>query len=434
MNFEEHLLTFLDKDTVNNILNAINKDRVYSFKLNTRKIDKIEDITDNKYKKDEYLDNCYYYDENKEELGKSLLFNAGAFYIQDSSAMLPASFLDIHDNDMILDMCAAPGGKTFDVALKSNKTNILIANELSFARAGVLSSNMEKYGLSNVIVLNEDPSRFYNYFVDVFDKIILDAPCSGSAMFRKNEKAMLDWNIGKVLKCKEIQIELIKEAYMMLKEGGELIYSTCSFSKEENEEVIKELLDSYEGVKIININKDNRFEDTIGIKGGIRVYPHKFNGEGQVMFKIKKNLKTTPRILKTFKSNNIPNIVFEALDNLHISYDKNEICKIKDKFYLLPGNKIDLSKFHLMKYGVALGYIDNGRFVYDHEIVVSDRIDKTSLISLNELEASDYYKGLTLNKDVADGFHVVGYKGLPLGLVKAVKGTLKNHLPKGLRH
>ena len=150
-------------------------------------------------------------------------------------------------------MCAAPGGKSIDAAIKLNNTGMLISNELSYERSKILSSNIEKLGFCNTFVTNNDLSKIYHHYPSCFDKIILDAPCSGSFMFRKNELSKLDWNYNKVLGCAQIQKQLLDIASYMLKPGGKIAYSTCSISPEENENIIKEFLSSHEDFEICKI-------------------------------------------------------------------------------------------------------------------------------------------------------------------------------------
>ena len=154
--------------------------------------------------------------------------------------MMAEYLLDIKENDYVLDMCAAPGGKSFDALVTMKDKGLLVCNDIHEIRSKILSSNIEKYGFKNVIVLNDDSKKYKKNFINLFDKIILDAPCSGSAMFRKNDEARNQWSIEKVYECKAIQQSLIEDAYEMLNDNGYLLYSTCSFSIQENEEVIIE--------------------------------------------------------------------------------------------------------------------------------------------------------------------------------------------------
>ena len=250
MDFKEHLLKYLPSDFVDELLISLEKPRTNSLILNTNKIKEEEFI--NMFpniQKNENLYNSYSYDKNIYPFGKSYLFDNGAYYIIDKSSQLTTSFLEVNDNDLILDLCAAPGGKTISLALKYPNANI-ISNDLSLQRALTLSSNIEKLGLSNVYVINNDFSKIYKNFPETFDSIILDAPCSGSAMFRKSIEMKNDWNYKKVLAFSKIQQELFEIAFFMLKPGGFLVYSTCSFSYEEDDENILNFLKKHKNCKV----------------------------------------------------------------------------------------------------------------------------------------------------------------------------------------
>ena len=231
MDFKEHLYEFMNREEADKLFSSFKSAPFSSFKLNFLKGDNFIDKCDkNSIKPLKHVKNAFYYNKEELELGKSVYFYGGAYYIQEPSAMLAETLLNIEPNDKVLDMCAAPGGKSFDALLSLKNTGLLVCNDIHNIRSRVLSSNIEKYGFKNVIVLNDDSSNYKKYFNEYFDKIILDAPCSGSGMFRKDSFAVEDWSIEKVYKCKEIQLKLIEDAYEMLKGQGRLLYSTCSYS------------------------------------------------------------------------------------------------------------------------------------------------------------------------------------------------------------
>ena len=281
MDFKEHLLKYLPSDFVDELLISLEKPRTNSLILNTNKIKEEEFI--NMFpniQKNENLYNSYSYDKNIYPFGKSYLFDNGAYYIIDKSSQLTTSFLEVNNNDLILDLCAAPGGKTISLALKYPNANI-ISNDLSLQRALTLSSNIEKLGLSNVYVINNDFSKIYKNFPETFDSIILDAPCSGSAMFRKSTEMKNDWNYKKVLAFSKIQQELLEIAFFMLKPGGFLVYSTCSFSYEEDDENILNFLKKHRNCKVFALKDDKTFYHTQDLKEGIHLFPNLFDGELQ---------------------------------------------------------------------------------------------------------------------------------------------------------
>jgi len=440
MDFKEHLLTFMDREEANSLLESFNNASISSFRLNSTKIDKIFDfIENNALEPLKHVKNAYYYNKEQLELGKSIYFYAGAYYIQEPAAMLVANLLNIGAGDKVLDMCAAPGGKSFNALLELNNTGLLVCNDINPLRAKILSSNIEKYGFTNTIVLNDNSANYKKCFSNYFDKIILDAPCSGSGMFRKDDFAIKDWSIDKVYKCKEIQQSLLEDAYSMLKGQGMMVYSTCSYSIQENEEVIVEFLNNHKDMELINISLNDEYNDSIGIHGGLRLYPFKYKGEGQVMFLLKKNSDDFNDFVFNKKKDSlyyrrIEQDVFSCLDELDIKYDKESVVKYKDQYYMINVPFFDFKGVNVIRYGLHLGYMENNRFIPSHSLAMSATKENKRLINLSYDDAKKYLQGYTLNNDrVGNGFAIVGFDNLPLGLVKVVNGQLKNHLPKGLK-
>ena len=432
MDYKEHLLNFLSKEDCEKLLNyQENREETHSFRVNSLKFDK--SITE--FIKHPFVKNAFIYKKDSDNLGKSILFEAGAYYIQEPAAMMAEYLLDVKKGDKILDMCAAPGGKTFNAFIDNNDEGLIVSADIHEIRAKILSSNIEKYGFINTLVLNQDSSTYKNKFINFFDKIILDAPCSGSAMFRKNEQAKNEWSIKKVLDCQAIQKRLIEDAYLMLKNEGSLLYSTCSFSKEENEDVIKEFLSNHCDMKIVPLDIAKKYNESIGIKGGLRLYPFNFDGEGQCIFLLKKDGLDAPIQKKFKKKENVktPKAVTEFLDNIKLNYNKDNIKLFNNYYWLVNFDDINLDKLKVLRYGLQLGSIENNRFIPSHSLAMSYIVDKSNYIELTFEEACDYYKGLTINKEGNEAYKIVSYQGLPLGWVKQSNNVLKNHLPKGLR-
>ena len=437
MDFKEHLYSFMNREEADKLLSSFNNAPFSSFKTNFIKCENLIDLLSNTSLKPlKHVNRAFYYDKSIDELGKDILFYAGAYYIQEPAAMLAESLLQIKEHEKVLDMCAAPGGKSFNALLSLNNTGLLVCNDIHPIRSKILSSNIEKYGFKNTIVLNDNSSNYKKYFNYFFDKIILDAPCSGSGMFRKDDFAIKDWSIDKVMKCKEIQLSLLEDAYEMLKGKGRLLYSTCSYSIQENEEVIIEFLNKHSDMKLLNIELNKLYNDSIGITGGLRLYPSKYDGEGQVMFILEKQ-NDDQYFYKNKKSKNIKldREVGNFLDSLNYEYKTSKVLTLRNQFYIYDFEDIDLSKANVLRYGLHLGYIENGRFIPSHSLAMVNDISKENFIELNKEQTTDYMQGLTVevNNSNKKGYAVASYKGLALGFVKQVNNTLKNHLPKGLR-
>lgn len=439
MDFFEHLTTFMDDKEAKNLYNSLNSQETHAFRLNTLKVDHIESIFEEGrgLTKLSHLFNAYRYDKELYDLGKNILFYAGAYYIQEPAAMMAESLLNIKENDIVLDMCAAPGGKSFNALVDMKDKGLLICNDINESRSKILSSNIEKYGFQNCIVLNDDSKHYKSQFIHFFNKIILDAPCSGSAMFRKNEDARKLWSMDKVYQCQKIQKSLIEDAYEMLQEGGYLLYSTCSFSPQENEYVIIDFLKQHQDMEIIPISLNKLYNDTIQISGGLRLYPHKFNGEGQVMFLLKKKDITEAIInrssKKEFASCRTPRELNDFLNDLQLEYSKNDIVFFKNHFWLVNFEKINIEKLKVNRYGLDLGEVQKGRFIPSHSLAMYHGLSKKNFIELSYENAIQYLRGLTIPMTGNSGFKIVSYKGLALGWVKHANNTLKNHYPKGLR-
>ena len=435
MDFLEHLKTFMSEQEANKLYNSLNNEEIHCLRVNELKVSDFSKICKESrgVSPHPHINNAFIYDKSIHEFGKSIYFDAGAYYIQEPAAMMAEYLLDLKEEDYVLDMCAAPGGKSFDALVSKKGRGLLVCNDIHEIRSKILSSNIEKYGFKNVIVLNDDSSRYKKHFKSFFDKIILDAPCSGSAMFRKNEDARNQWSLEKVYQCKSIQKSLLEDAFEMLKENGLILYSTCSFSIQENEEVILEFLNNHKDVKLVNIELNKQYNDTIGLSGGLRLYPYKFNGEGQTIFILMKCSETEKSRGKEIKPARVPTELIKFLDSIKFKYNKNDIILFKNKYYLAEFPKIELNGIKINRYGLELGEIIKDRFEPSHALAMYHNLSKDNYIELTEQEALDYLKGLTVSREGSGGYKVASYNSLALGWVKHVNNTLKNHYPKGLR-
>lgn len=416
MDFEQHLQKYLPQNEIDSLLSSLDETEKKAIYLNENKtsINALLNLYPN-LKKHAVVPNGFLFNKDEYQLGKKIYHELGAYYIQEPSAMLVAHFLDAKPGDVVLDLCAAPGGKTIQTALKMQNKGMIIANDLSKSRANILLSNIERLGIRNTIVTSLDFSKEYKNFLNYFDKIILDAPCSGSGMFRKSEEMKQDWTYEKVLKNAEIQKELILICYAMLKEGGTLVYSTCSYSFEEDEEVISHLLSNTDA-SLINIPsfegefRSEKFPKTV------HLFPSHFEGEGHYIALIKK------------PGNLLPSKLNEA--QISRTYSTKGGTKETHEFILphkLPNNFIDKCLRPGLHTFIKIGDKKIPSHHYSH---VENNYQK---IELTKEEIVKYLKGETLNKKYPDGYYFVTYLGISLGVTHSVNGTLKNLYPKGLR-
>lgn len=429
MTFEENLKEYLSDTFIKELLLAQEKERTNSLILNTAK------MSEEQFKKlfplvspHPFIKNVFYYDKNIYQFGKNYLFDNGAYYLIDASSLLVSYYLPTKSGDLVLDLCSAPGGKTISLLLNNLDKNLnVIANDISHQRALELSKNIERQGFSNVIVTNNDFSKLYNKFAQKFDAIILDAPCSGSAMFRKNSLAKEDWSIGKVLKLQEKQIELLDIAYSMLKNGGHIIYSTCSFSKEENEDVIIQALNKYDDLEIVNIENKDSYYKSKELPQAIHLFPNLYDGEGQFIALLHKKGVSTPQSYK-YKSKILHK---DLLNKFNLDF-VNEVT-IKNEIYF-NNFPLDISFLNSLRPGLHFGTIEKNIFTPSFHL--AHNFPSNNSIPLKEDEAKKYLHGEEIHKDlkIKNDFYIVSYNGINLGYVKYINGRLKNYYPKGLRH
>lgn len=417
MDFKSSLSKYLTDDEIDNLIASFSSEEKKAIYLNENKLSKEKLLSAfPNIKPHPVVPNGFLYNKNEYELGKHIYHELGAYYIQEPSAMLVAHFLDAKPGEVILDLCAAPGGKTVQTALKMQNEGLIIANDLSKQRANILLSNVERMGLSNVVVTSLDFKNHYQKFANYFDKIILDAPCSGSGMFRKSLEMKEDWTYEKVLKNAAIQKELILMCYSMLKEGGKLIYSTCSYSFEEDEEVIEFLLENSDA-KLENIPsfegefRSQKFKETV------HLFPSCFDGEGHYIALIKK-----PGVLHSSKLSKI-----EVFRNVQGKGKEKEIQK-----FLCPNKLPENFADFALRPGLFLGTQIGEKFVPSHHY--SHTQNASNSIELNLEETKKFLKGETLNKKAPNSFNFVSYQGINIGVCYSLNGVLKNFYPKGLRN
>lgn len=421
-------------DEFEQFLESYSHDNIRSFTVNNNYISNevFENIFDLNIKKIPYINNGYYLLDKDIKLGFHPLHHAGAFYMQDPSAMCVVESIDFPSNYMVLDLCAAPGGKSIQLAQKV-KDGVVISNEIDFKRAKILYSNIERMGLSNVIVTNNSPSDFLKDFQNSFDLILIDAPCSGEGMFRKYPESQELWSLENVDVCHDRDIEIVDIAHKLLKKGGILIYSTCTFAKEENEDIISYLLEKYNYIQLdIKSNLKSVLKEGF-IPKTYRFYPHLMEGEGQFLAILQ---KTDGEISEPKKNGKFIKPV-EFLDFAKKSLNANidRIIQKNNYLYYLPFD-IYLNNLKVLNYGVKLGEIYNKRFIPDHNMFksLSYLFDNIVNFDFKENIIGKYLRGEQLNCETYNGFGVVKINNIPLGGYKANSNNLNNYYPKGLRN
>ena len=370
-------------------------------------------------------ENGFYTDEEK--LGGNPLHFAGAFYSQEPSAMSAAPLLEVKPGERVLDLCSAPGGKGTQLACAMDGKGIIVLNEPISSRAKILSQNVERMGIKNAVVLNEYPDALATKFQGYFDKILVDAPCSGEGMFRKNaEEAIGEWSEENVALCAERQKGILDCATKMLRVGGRLVYSTCTFAIAEDEGQVRDYLDSHPEMQLLKQEK---------------LYPHKVDGEGHFVALFEKLSRTEEweSRLKEHKRS-VTNSGEKAYRDFEKTFFKEKFAfrlhEVNGILYELPENVFDWKGLQVLRVGVRLGEVKNGRFEPSHSLAMCIKADECKNVvdfTADDEKLEKYLRGETFDCDIPNGWCVVCVRGLPVGLGKAVGGTVKNHLPKGLR-
>lgn len=355
-----------------------------------------------------------------ESLGKTVLHAAGLYYVQEPSAMSAVPELEIKSGERVLDMCAAPGGKSTQIAQYLNGEGLLFSNEIDFSRAKILSGNIERLGVRNAIVTCSKPEEIAENLPEYFDKVLVDAPCSGEGMFKKEKNAIPEWSVENVTRCAERQKHILHCAAKTLAVGGRMVYSTCTFAPEEDEGQIENFINSHPDFKLIKMEK---------------LLPHEICGEGHffaVFEKLEGGRRDKPLILANVKDKKFLSPYLEwTKENLKTEFEN--LCAVGQTLYSVP-NGAPRTDLQILRSGVRLGDIISNRFEPSHSLAMCLKYEEAKRIEVDEETALKYLRGLTFDcAESEKGWRVVSYKGFPLGWCKAVGGVAKNHLPKGLR-
>ena len=414
----------------------------------------------------EWSENGFYY-EKEDEPGKYPYHDAGVYYIQEPSAQTPAAFLEACPGERILDLCSAPGGKATQIAAAMKGEGLLVCNEYVANRAKILSENVERMGIRNALVINETPGRLAEIFPGYFHRIMVDAPCSGEGMFRKNEEAHTEWSPKNVQMCADRQDEILEAAASMLMPGGRMVYSTCTFAPLENECSIARFLIKHKDFSVekvsvtdgMNYGNPDWAEQEMGelseelkeqLKRTIRLWPHKIKGEGHFVAVLKKageaiSLESSIMVsqnglekkhsIKEYKE-------LEAFLKNEIRADwllnerEEEYLKFKDNIYWLPKEMPGLKGFKVHRSGLQIGMVLKNRFEPSHALALALRPEEVVHswnLDGNSDEIRSYLKGNTFTADGEKGWYLITVDGYSIGWGKLAGGIMKNHYPKGLR-
>lgn len=413
----------------NDFLKSLDSPSEKSIYVNESKIsvDDFKNIVDFPIEQIPYDHAGFYVDQEKK--GRHPLHHAGAFYLQEPSAMFTVNAFKFKGDEKVLDMCAAPGGKTIQIANRV-PNGIVVSNEITKARSEILFSNVERMGLKNVVVANDSPENIGKAYANTFDVCLVDAPCSGEGMFRKGDKMIESWNPSLNVMCAKRQMEILVHADRALKKGGHLIYSTCTYALEENEMVVKEFLDKFD-YEIIHINAD--LPRGIDLPETVRLYPHKVRGEGQFVAILKKksdNYEFPKSSIKFSESKISLDFMRKFVEFDDLVYD------YKGFSYFVKDKNMIKKDVNYVSIGVRLGEIKNGRFEPHHYLFTAFGTRFKCIMNLDYFDArvAKYLKGETFDVDLPDGYGALLLNDCPVGGFKVSNGMLKNYYPKGLRN
>ena len=370
----------------------------------------------------------YYYDSTARP-GLHPYHEAGVYYLQEASAMSAVALLDPQPGERVCDLCAAPGGKSTQIAARMQGKGLLLCNEINPKRARILSSNIERMGVANALVTNENPETLAKRFTGFFDRVLVDAPCSGEGMFRKEDAALTDWSVETVQMCARRQMQILRSGAAMLKPGGRLVYSTCTFAPEENEQVIEAFLQENPGFQTEDIDAPYF---TKGADGTFRLWPHKLLGEGHFAAVLRKTAGEEAEPMPA-KAEKIPASFSEFAKPLGIELPQGKAICFGQNLYLAPQQIPELARLRVLRAGLELGECKKDRFEPAHALALwlcncAVQMD----LSAASCEIADYMHGLTISS-TKRGWCLVSVDGYSLGWGKADGNVLKNHYPKGLR-
>ena len=439
-------------------LESYTRPRTFGLRLNTAKISaaEFEKIVPFPVTPIPWVKNAYFYPADVRP-SRCPLYQAGLYYLQEPSAMTPASCLPAEPGDVVLDLCAAPGGKATALGSALKGEGLLVANDISASRARALLRNLELFGVTNSLIVNETPARLLERFPAYFSKILLDAPCSGEGMFRKEEALAKDWTPEKSRELSKIQRELILQAADMLRPGGLLLYSTCTFAPTEDEGVVSWLLENRPDMKLLEIPQHSGFSPGIpgwgngmeSLKQCVRLFPHKIDGEGHFMALLKKdgtgdNIRESVKTLTDPATEKWLRLFFDEIGLRTLGgkpFDFSRVETKGDKVYYLPPDSADFRGLVFLRNGLYLGDLKKNRFEPSQPFALAlhkGDVEGTISLPVSDPRLERYLKGETLPIAPGEaahgkGWHLLCVEGWPLGFGKLINQTLKNKYPAGWR-
>lgn len=454
--FEKKMKAFLGNEW-DDFLYSYDNNRFQALRFNTLKVQSPEErmrilktLKISSDKKVSWANEAYYFDENVRP-GKHPYHEMGLYYIQEPSAMSAAALLAPKPGMRVLDLCAAPGGKSTQLATYLGDSGLLVSNEINTQRSRILSQNIERMGIKNAIVTNEDSFVLASHFPGFFNAIQVDAPCSGEGMFRKLPEVIEQWSMENVAICAARQKEILDNAAVMLKPGGTIVYSTCTFSKEENEDVIEYFLEKHPDFTLEEME---------------RFWPHKVDGEGHFVAKLVrrgsvdtgfKSDRQTKKIKnnKNRKNETKPALTKENMkllsefldetisDDMAALIKNSRLVMFGEQLYRLPDMEVDIKGLKVQRAGLHIGEFKKQRFEPSHSLALALKLSEAKNVvklTCDNPQTIGFFNGQSVmlsDEQAAEckkGWALVCVDGYPAGWGKVNGTQVKNHYPKGLRN
>lgn len=433
-------------------LKSFDEERLYGLRVNTAKVtpEAFPELVSWDLKPVPWIPNGFYY-EGTERPAKDPYYYAGLYYLQEPSAMTPAMLLPVEPGDRVLDLCGAPGGKSTELGVKLAGKGVLISNDISNSRAKALLKNLELWGISNICVTSETPDKLADVFGPWFDKILIDAPCSGEGMFRKDDDMVKSYEERGPEYYSEIQKEITDQAVRMLAPGGLLLYSTCTFSRCEDEEIICHILENHQEMELIRLPLFEGASGGIGLDGCIRLFPHKIKGEGHFISLLRKNGGGAERTAAGSRERSrtepqgkkapaLPTELTDFLALMNREFEDSRIMIKNDSVYYLPENFVPAKELRYLRTGLLLGELKNKRFEPGQALAMTLHAEEFRQ-SISWKKEDDrvirYLKGetisLTPEEGPVKGWCLICVDGYPLGFAKGTGMALKNKYYPGWR-
>lgn len=386
-----------------------------------------------------WIENGYYYDTTDVQPAKHPYYYAGLYYLQEPSAMTPANRLPVTPGDRVLDLCAAPGGKATELGAKCQGKGILYANDISRTRCRALLKNLELAGIGNLYVTNETPENLARCFPEYFDKILIDAPCSGEGMFRREPAMAAHWEKQGPEFYHKLQKNIVLQAAAMLKKGGMMLYSTCTFSPLENEGTVRYLLEQVPELHPVDMKPYEGFAPgRFGFDSCVRIFPHKMQGEGHFLALLQKGTSTAeaPRVSDEKNTSPLPPEAEEFFSHVKVR-PGTSFRQDKEHLVALWDHTVPAKGLHYFRSGLYLGQIKKNRFEPSQTLAMylkKEEFDQVIDLKADDPRTVKYLKGETIESDSdKKGYHLICVDGYPLGWGKCVNHMIKNKYNPGWR-